>query len=337
MKTTIATIAAILLVGSIAPFVNAEGAPAWVKNNAGWWADGTISESEFIQGIQFLIKDGIIVIPPTTVSAEKSQSVPAWVKNNAGWWADGTITDTQFINGIQHLIKTGVISLPSSESKSPESAPKTTSQSKSPEYTPKTTSQSKSPEYTPKTTSQSKSPESAPKTTSDGSRLAGLQANLDKCKDIFQTYARFDCVDKAKLEITEYEYEQKSTKYVVGPATYYYPGAEVEISPNGQALLIIKMLVKNTGSTNNVSLFCTGPTVCNYDVWNGKDVFRYSTNDFTNGNIVLTPGDSREFTMLFGPMIPIPGSTKFIYDPAKDYDFRISEPWGSATIPLNLQ
>ncbi|MBA0909084.1 MAG: peptidase [Nitrosarchaeum sp.] len=324
MKTTIATIAAILLVGSIAPFVNAEGVPAWVKNNAGWWADGTISESEFIQGIQFLIKDGIIVIPPTTVSAEKSQSVPAWVKNNAGWWADGTITDTQFINGIQHLIKTGVISLSTSESKSPESAPKTTSQSKSPEYT-------------PKTTSQSKSPESAPKTTSDSSRLAGLQANLDKCKDIFQTYARFDCVDKAKLEITEYEYEQKSTKYVVGPATYYYPGAEVEISPNGQALLIIKMLVKNTGSTNNVSLFCTGPTVCNYDVWNGKDVFRYSTNDFTNGNIVLTPGDSREFTMLFGPMIPIPGSTKFIYDPAKDYDFRISEPWGSATIPLNLQ
>ena len=324
MKTTIATIAAILLVGSIAPFVNAEGVPAWVQNNAGWWADGTISESEFIQGIQFLIKDGIIVIPPTTVSAEKSQSVPAWVKNNAGWWADGTITDTQFINGIQHLIKTGVISLSTSESKSPESAPKTTSQSKSPEYT-------------PKTTSQSKSPESAPKTTSDSSRLAGLQANLDKCKDIFQTYARFDCVDKAKLEITEYEYEQKSTKYVVGPATYYYPGAEVEISPNGQALLIIKMLVKNTGSTNNVSLFCTGPTVCNYDVWNGKDVFRYSTNDFTNGNIVLTPGDSREFTMLFGPMIPIPGSTKFIYDPAKDYDFRISEPWGSATIPLNLQ
>ncbi len=297
MKTTIATIVTILIVGSITPFVNAEGVPAWVKNNAGWWADGTISESEFIQGIQFLIKDGIIVIPPTAVSAEKSQSVPAWIKNNAGWWADGTITDTEFINGIQHLIKTGVISLPTSESKSPDSAPKT---------------------------------------TSDGSRLAELQADLDKCKDIFQSYARYDCVDKAKLKITEYEYEQKSTQYVVGSATYYFPGAEFEISPTGQALLTIKMLVKNTGSTNNLSLFCTGPAICNYDVWNGKDVFRYSATDFTNGNIVLTPGKVREFSMLFGPMIPIPGGTKFIYDPAKDYVFRISEPWGSATIPLNL-
>ena len=248
MKTTIATIATIFLVGSIIPFVNAEG-------------------------------------------------VPAWVKNNASWWADGTITDTEFINGIQHLIKTGVISLPTSESKFPESTPKT---------------------------------------TSDGSRLVELQADLDKCKDIFQSYARYDCVDKAKLKITEYEYEQKSTPYVVGSAIYYFPGPEFEISPTGQALLTIKMLVKNTSSTDNLSLFCTGPAICNYDVWDGQNAFRYSATDFTNGNIVLTPGKVREFSMLFGPMIPIPGGTKFIYDPAKDYVFRISEPWGSATIPLNL-
>ena len=36
--------------------------PEWVKNNAGWWADGEIPDSAFVQGIQFLIKDGIIVI-----------------------------------------------------------------------------------------------------------------------------------------------------------------------------------------------------------------------------------------------------------------------------------
>ena len=36
--------------------------PAWVKNNAGWWADGQIPDSAFVQGIQFLIKEGIIVI-----------------------------------------------------------------------------------------------------------------------------------------------------------------------------------------------------------------------------------------------------------------------------------
>ena len=36
--------------------------PAWSKNNAGWWADGQIPDSAFVQGIQFLIKEGIIVI-----------------------------------------------------------------------------------------------------------------------------------------------------------------------------------------------------------------------------------------------------------------------------------
>ena len=36
--------------------------PQWIKNNAGWWADGSISDSDFVQGIQFLIKEGIMRI-----------------------------------------------------------------------------------------------------------------------------------------------------------------------------------------------------------------------------------------------------------------------------------
>ena len=31
--------------------------PEWVKNNAGWWADGQIPDSAFIDGIEYLIKD----------------------------------------------------------------------------------------------------------------------------------------------------------------------------------------------------------------------------------------------------------------------------------------
>jgi len=54
--------------------------PSWVKNNAGWWADDSISESEFLSGISFLISDGTISIPPTTVSESSSEEVPVWVK-----------------------------------------------------------------------------------------------------------------------------------------------------------------------------------------------------------------------------------------------------------------
>ena len=34
--------------------------PDWIKNNAGWWADGQIDDGSFVQGIQFLIKEGFM-------------------------------------------------------------------------------------------------------------------------------------------------------------------------------------------------------------------------------------------------------------------------------------
>ena len=34
--------------------------PVWIKNNAGWWAEGSIDDDSFIQGMQFLIREGII-------------------------------------------------------------------------------------------------------------------------------------------------------------------------------------------------------------------------------------------------------------------------------------
>jgi len=86
--------------------------PVWIKNNAGWWADGTINDSSFIQGIEYLINEGIIVIPPTTASGSSgSQEVPAWVKKNASWWVDGTINDDTFVSGIQYLVQVGIIKI----------------------------------------------------------------------------------------------------------------------------------------------------------------------------------------------------------------------------------
>ena len=85
--------------------------PEWVKNNAGWWADGQIPDSAFIDGIEFLIKEGIIVVPLSEVQSENESTVPEWIKTNAGWWADGQIPDSAFIDGIQYLIKDGIIKI----------------------------------------------------------------------------------------------------------------------------------------------------------------------------------------------------------------------------------
>jgi tetratricopeptide (TPR) repeat protein len=86
-----------------------EQIPEWIKNNAGWWADGQIDDLSFISGIQFLIKNDIIQLDTTKVQNNKSDEVPEWIKNNAGWWADGQIDDAEFLTSMHFLIKNGII------------------------------------------------------------------------------------------------------------------------------------------------------------------------------------------------------------------------------------
>ena len=86
--------------------------PAWIKNNAGWWAEGAIDDDAFVQGIQFLIKENVLQIPATSSGeGTVSNEIPEWIKNNAGWWAEGAIDDGAFIQGIQFLIKEGILQI----------------------------------------------------------------------------------------------------------------------------------------------------------------------------------------------------------------------------------
>ena len=88
--------------------------PEWIKNNARWWAEGQIDDNSFVQGLQFLIKEGIMKIPPTAQgSGSGSNEIPEWIKNNAGWWADGQIDDNSFVQGLQFLIKEGIMKISS--------------------------------------------------------------------------------------------------------------------------------------------------------------------------------------------------------------------------------
>ena len=49
------------------PYTEPEGEtissiPEWVKNNAGWWIEGKISDTEFVLALQYLVKTGIITV-----------------------------------------------------------------------------------------------------------------------------------------------------------------------------------------------------------------------------------------------------------------------------------
>lgn len=97
----------------------AQDIPSWVKNSAGWWADGQIDDQTFTKGIEFLINEEIIQIGSVVFVEEKSEQIPPWIKNSAGWWAQDIITDHDFLNGIQYLVSNGIISV-SLESKTSE-------------------------------------------------------------------------------------------------------------------------------------------------------------------------------------------------------------------------
>ena len=122
IRALIILILSFSLIGSgiLVPNSSAQDAqiPGWVKNVAGWWANGDISENEFLTGIEYLINNNIILLhsipcnekieSQTTSSAEM---VPDWIKNNASWWSDNLINDIDFINGLEYLIKHKIIKI----------------------------------------------------------------------------------------------------------------------------------------------------------------------------------------------------------------------------------
>ena len=63
-KIIFTLVAAITIIGaSTTVFQNAEAQnliPTWIKNNAAWWAEDTIDDATFLQGIEYLVENNII-------------------------------------------------------------------------------------------------------------------------------------------------------------------------------------------------------------------------------------------------------------------------------------
>jgi len=121
IRTSIILILSFSLIGSgiLVPNSSAQDAqiPGWIKDVAGWWASGEISENEFLIGIEYLINNNIILLRsiPCNEKIESqygdTKSVPDWIKNNASWWSDNLIDDIDFINGLQYLIEHKIIKI----------------------------------------------------------------------------------------------------------------------------------------------------------------------------------------------------------------------------------
>ena len=85
--------------------------PAWIKNNAGWWADDSISDSDFLYGIKFLVENNIIQFQ-SDVYYEKSKNIEKhlldWdtIVNDSKYAYDGSIRlQSKFFDYVNYTVK----------------------------------------------------------------------------------------------------------------------------------------------------------------------------------------------------------------------------------------
>ena len=83
--------------------------PSWIKLTGGYWVDGFTSDVEFVNAMQFLIKEEILVVPTSSSNESNTSQVPSWIKTTTGYWVGNKITDDEFITAIQWLITNGII------------------------------------------------------------------------------------------------------------------------------------------------------------------------------------------------------------------------------------
>ncbi|MBT6647252.1 MAG: hypothetical protein HOB51_07015, partial [Thaumarchaeota archaeon] len=91
--------------------------PSWIKLNAQWWIEDKIDENSFLEGMRYLIKENIIVIPENmdgdknSVIYETGNKIPVWVKTTVEWWAGDITNDETFLQGMQFLVTNKIIDL----------------------------------------------------------------------------------------------------------------------------------------------------------------------------------------------------------------------------------
>ncbi|MDE1845267.1 MAG: hypothetical protein KGI10_08075 [Thaumarchaeota archaeon] len=117
--------------------------PNWIKKNSVWWSEGALDKSDFALAVKYIIKQGLIQIPPTSEyysiqgnssalvdqlkkdmqlwssgeidhiqsPSENSVKVPEWVKKNVQLWSSGEIDDQTFFRSIEYLLVTGIMKI----------------------------------------------------------------------------------------------------------------------------------------------------------------------------------------------------------------------------------
>jgi hypothetical protein len=251
--------------------------------------------------------------------------IPGWIKNNAKWWSNGEIDDKTFASGIQFMITDGIIKIPLTQSG------QTNAGVKIPEWIKNNAKWWSNGEIDDKTFASGiqfmiKEGIISVDVGNSGNSISN-DLDISKC-DKYETPAeKRMCQKEIELANKIKNDMEKSTKYVVGPVNFYYVDNKIEKTPQGGTILTIYFVVENTGNSDNVVMSCP-VNACNYALSDGQKEIQYTTNTLVYGSLTLQPHEPELLEWSFFKGLD--------YDPAKDYSFKIREPWGKGTIPLKI-
>ena len=78
--------------------------PNWVKQTTNWWALTSISDEKFTEGIQYLIKKEIIMIPENKKFEDTNElKMISSIRNNLSIWTQNEASDEEFYKNVNWL------------------------------------------------------------------------------------------------------------------------------------------------------------------------------------------------------------------------------------------
>ena len=89
--------------------------PSWIKNNAGWWTDDKISDSDFLYGIKYLVENNIIKFQ-SDLDFEETQNIEQYILdwdtivNDSLYAYDGSVRlQSKFFGNVDYTVEYNVV------------------------------------------------------------------------------------------------------------------------------------------------------------------------------------------------------------------------------------
>ena len=83
--------------------------PDWITVDASLWSKEKINDDKFIEIINFMIKNKIMIIDENQSEILEIKKIPSWIRIMTEWWIDGQIDDKTFVQSLEFLTQKSII------------------------------------------------------------------------------------------------------------------------------------------------------------------------------------------------------------------------------------